>query len=134
MKFPPVEREQAGTTLDSRAVFAAVSAPLGPICRPRARAGRPAADGTYEDRTTKWATNQILGHDLSSTCGMCPRQPDGLVRLEFRVRNVRGLCVVDANTLPRILEPFSVLPMFMLSEKGQFVIHLQQIQHVKSLS
>jgi choline dehydrogenase len=67
--------------------------------------------------------SQAWGHHASCTCAIgADGDPMAVLDSSFRVRNVRGLRVVDASVFPQIPGIFIVSNVYMVSEKASDVI------------
>jgi choline dehydrogenase len=67
--------------------------------------------------------NQIFSHYISSSCAIgADDDKMAVLDLNFRVRGVKNLRVVDASAFPRVPGAFPVLPTFIISEKAADVI------------
>ncbi len=84
-------------------------------------AARPAP--TMTGNCENSSTARAWGHHA---CGTCKIGADGdaaaVLDSRFRVRNTRGLRVVDASVFPKIPGFFIVTPIYMISEKASDVI------------
>jgi choline dehydrogenase len=76
-----------------------------------------------DDQLRRFIRNEAWGHHASCTNRMgADNDPMAVLDSRFRVRNTRGLRIVDASVFPKIPGYFIVTPIYMISEKAADVI------------
>jgi choline dehydrogenase len=76
-----------------------------------------------DDQLRDFIRNEAWGHHASCTNKIgADNDPLSVLDSRFRVRNTRGLRVVDASVFPKIPGYFIVTPIYMISEKAADVI------------
>jgi choline dehydrogenase len=67
----------------------------------------------------EFITNESWGHHASCTNPIgAPNDLNAVLDSKLRVRNIKGLRIVDASSFPFLPGMFLVLPIYMLSEKA----------------
>jgi len=76
-----------------------------------------------EKKIKDWIRRETWGHHACGTCRMGPPgDKNAVLDSRFRVRNVKGLRVVDASIFPKIPGYFIVTNIYVASEKAADVI------------
>jgi choline dehydrogenase len=83
----------------------------------------PGPGDDSDDNLREFVRTQAWGHHASCTAKIGADSDDmAVLDSRFRVRNTRGLRVVDASVFPKIPGYFIVTPVYMISEKAADVL------------
>lgn len=84
----------------------------------------PGADITSDDAVDAWIrrTGETIYHPVG-TCAMGPvDDPHAVVDADLRVRGIRGLRVIDASVMPRLVSSNTNAPTIMIAERAADLI------------
>ena len=115
----PKGRDLRGV-VDGVRIARRINARLGAMLAEELIPGAPADDQTALEAFVR---DQAWGHHASCTCKIgADEDPMAVLDGDFRVRDVKGLRVVDASVFPRIPGLFIASAVYMISERASDVI------------